>query len=312
MSNRLSWLWNFLKRAVTALPLGLGWGSLLRFGLKYGVPAYFGYKLLAGGKKETPQLTALPKEQPLTKERFEQVKAQILSALKQNPQTSFLGQDYFDQALALPEQMSTQVTDLLSALGKNTKRQSKQLLSVLRALPLVSQTGVGYWNQPLVQQLENSITNLIHQAIPTDLSWKSLLKAKYARRALQSLLPTYSNLVYASRYSISPSAIVPNALVSAFELENMPIQSALSALPNLYNLRMKGLLGAGESLLSAQTERELQQQKARDTLLNTLLKNQATLESTALKVLGSLGAVDESVKQLLLRRLSPYTGALMR
>ena len=285
-------------------------GALLGTFLRWAIPAGLAYLFLRkpAQEKKPPQPSALPPTitpQPqITKEQFEAIKNRIKSML--NQQQTQPAVDYFSQALALPATFLEDYAQRVKALGKVTKRQAAQLRRLASAIPLVSQSGLGYWNQALVNSLENRISALMTQAIPTEMTWDSLLRAKYARRTLQTLLPTYTRLVSATRYALTPSPVAPNLLTQAMKLETLPQTTILSALPPFYEQKQKALLGAGE----AQARASAAQMKQRMSLLDTLLRNRANLEATALRVLGNLGTFDPTIKALALRYLQPTTGAL--
>ena len=305
-----------LPARIMALPLLSRLLSGARFLGKWGLITKGTQTLLGGGGgKEQNTFPAIPPpSSQITKEDFEAMKERIRASLGQ-PQPSYysfeepnyLGQpNYFEQALALPNTFLNVYTTKAQELGKVTRRQASQLRELASAIPLVSQTGIGYWNKALINSLENKISSLMAQAIPTDMTWDTLLRAKYARRTLQSLLPAYTRLVSATCQSITPSPVVPNLLTSAMGLETTPQTTMLSALPSFYEQKQRALLGAGR----AQAEAERAQTKQKMDIYNTLLRNQATLASSALRMLGQLNVFDPTIRTLALRYLQPTTGAL--
>jgi len=266
------------------------------------------YSALSGNDNPPPDKSVPLVKTPVTKEKYNQVKSQILTMLRSTVggETTGALNPYLTEALGISTQLSSALGSLSKEYKKTNQAQAQKLYNLMSALPLVSRTGVGYWNQPVVSALENSITDLVHQALPTDLSWKSVLRAKYARRALQSILPAYSNLVYSTRETVTPSPVVPSLLTSATALETAPIKTMLTALPEIYNLKQKALLGVGQALSSAETEAY----KRQTNLFQSLMKQRQSLNTTALKILGELGQTDPAISQLLVRRLSPVMGAL--
>ncbi|RLC49301.1 MAG: hypothetical protein DRH57_00330 [Candidatus Cloacimonadota bacterium] len=218
---------------------------------KWALPT-FGLYWFMSGKKEKPQqpVSAIPQTPVITQEQYEAVK-NMVKGMVSGAGTP----DYFTQALNLPQSFLQQYQDIVSALGKTQKRQSRALKNLASAIPLVSTSGLAYWNPNIVSALEDRITTLASMAIPRDTSWDSLLRAKYARRALQALLPAYSRLVSATRQTITPSAVAPNLLVQAMQLETAPQTALLQALPSVYEWQQRALIEAAKAQAKAEQEK---------------------------------------------------------
>jgi len=232
--------------------LGRGLGKIAKWALPTAGLYWF-----MSGKKEKPQqpVPTIPQAPVVTQEQYEAVKNMVKGMVSGTP-------DYFTQALNLPQSFLQQYQNIVSALGKTQKRQSQTLKNLASAIPLVATGGLAYWNPSIISALEDRITALSNMAIPRDTSWDSLLRAKYARRALQALLPSYSRLISATKQTITPSAVAPNLLTQAMQLETAPQMAMLQALPSIYEWQQGALLEAAKAQAKAEQERQAMIDKA--------------------------------------------------
>jgi len=256
--------------------------------LKKGWPILAGYALgsMGGGNKDKKE--ALPSiEKPvLTKEQFQGFVNQINSILGGNIPIN----PYSAQAAKMANNAIPMLQRAYAPLIESGKEASSALTELASKIPLTSVQGPSYYDTALLKNMGAQISELLAQSQPPDLSFKSLLRAKYARRALQTALPAYASLVSSGRQAITPSSVVPNLITAAYEAQMRPHFNMLSALPGLLTGAQTTLrqVGAGQQAKAAM-------------LLNTLLGGQTKMDTATLTALAKLGALDPAIKDLILQ-----------
>ena len=272
------------KMGVANKALGAAWKLT-----KKGWPFLLGFAI-GGGSKKKEEESALPtptQTPALTQEQFQRFVDQINSVLAGEIPTN----KYSRQAVQMATSALPSLQNLYAPLIGRGKRLSKGLTQLAGAIPLVATQGPSYYDTALLDTLGSQIQRLLAQAQPVDTSFGSLLRAKYARRALQTALPTYASLVSAGRTSVTPSAVVPNLMTAAANLQMQPQLAMLQAIPQLMTGAQTTLrtVGAGQQAKAAM-------------LLNTLLGGQSRMDVATLNALSRLGALDPAIKDLILQQ----------
>ena len=255
--------------------------------LKKGWPVLLGYALGSMGGKDKEQ-EALPSiEKPaLTKEQFQSFVDQINSILGGGIPVN----EYSRQAAELATKALPMLQTAYAPVIESGREAAKRLTKLASALPLTTTQGPSYYDTGLLDVMGSQISRLLSQAQPADMSFGSLLRAKYARRALQTALPAYASLISAGRRSISPSPVVPNLMTAAYTAQTQPQLNMLAALPQLLTGAQTTLrqIGAGQQAKAAM-------------LLNTLLGGQSRMDVATLTALARLGALDPTIRDLILQ-----------
>jgi len=255
--------------------------------LKKGWPVLLGYALGSmGGKGEKQEALPSVEKPALTREQFQSFVDQINSILGGGIPIN----EYSRQAVELATKALPTLQAAYTPVIESGREAAKRLTKLTSAIPLTTTQGPSYYDTGLLDVMGSQISRLLSQAQPADMSFGSLLRAKYARRALQTALPTYASLINAGRRSVAPSSVVPNLITAAYTAQTQPQLNMLAALPQLLTTAQTTLrqIGAGQQAKAAM-------------LLNTLLGSQNRMDVATLTALTRLGALDPTIRDLILQ-----------